>query len=110
VEKSQPFSRVETVPGLGQYSSAIGGAFAVPVGQVGGPFVAQETMVVMRVDSRTDAQKTAFDTEKTALRQQSTQSYRQQKVEEFLTNLRESVKVEDKRPTVLSQLRRQSGV
>jgi hypothetical protein len=33
---------------------------------------------------------------------------RQQKVDEFLTNLRESVKVEDRRSEVLSALRRQS--
>ncbi len=109
VEKSQPFSRINAVPGLGQYSPAIGGAFAVAVGQVGGPFKAQDGMVVLRVESRTEAQKPAFEAEKTLLRQQMMQSLRQQKVEEFLTNLRESVKVQDNRSTVLSQLRRQSG-
>lgn len=109
VEKSPAFARINAAPGLGQFTPAIGGAFAVPVGQVGGPFKGQDAMIVLRVDSRTDAQKAAFDTEKTLLRQQMMSSLRQQKVEEFLTNLRESVNVVDKRSTVLAQLRRQSG-
>jgi peptidyl-prolyl cis-trans isomerase D len=41
-------------------------------------------------------------------RQQYLQSLRQQKVDEYLTGLRESVKVDDRRAEVLSQLRRQS--
>jgi peptidyl-prolyl cis-trans isomerase D len=110
VEKSVPFSRVEAIPGLGQFTQAIGGAFAVAVGQVGGPFKGQDAMVVVRVDARTDAQKSAFELEKSIQRNQMMQGLRQQRVEEFLTNLRETVKVEDKRSTVMAQLRRQSGV
>jgi peptidyl-prolyl cis-trans isomerase D len=82
----------------------------VPVGQVAGPFKAVDGMVVLRVDSRTDASRPAFEADKTTQRQQLVQSLRQQRVDEFLTNLRESVTVVDKRPTVMSALRRQSGV
>ncbi len=110
VEKSAPFSRVEAVPGLGQYSPAIGAAFAAAVGAVSGPFKALDAMVVMRVESRTEAQRSAFEAEKATQRTQMMQGLRQQRVEEFLNNLRESVKVDDNRATVLSQLRRQSGV
>ncbi len=108
VEKSAPFTRVDAVPGLGQYSSAIGAAFAAPVGQVAGPFNAVDAMVVMRVDARTESNRQTFEAEKSIQRQQYLQSMRQQKVDEFLTNLRESVKVEDRRSEVLSALRRQS--
>ncbi|AMW05071.1 peptidyl-prolyl cis-trans isomerase [Gemmatimonas phototrophica] len=108
VEKSAPFARVDAVPGLGQFTPAIGAAFAAPVGQVAGPFTALEAMVVMRVDARTEANRQAFEAEKSIQRQQFLQSARQQKVDEFLTNLRESVKVDDRRTEVLSQLRRQS--
>lgn len=110
VEKSVPFTRVEAVPGLGQFSPAIGAAFAVPAGQVGGPFKGLDAMIVLRVDSRVESNRQTFEAEKSIQRAQYTQSLRQQKVEEFLTNLRESVKVDDRRTEVLSQLRRQSGV
>ncbi len=110
VEKSVPFTRVEAVPGLGQFSPAIGAAFAVPAGQLGGPFKGLDAMIVLRVDSRVESNRQTFEAEKSIQRAQYTQSLRQQKVEEFLTNLRESVKVDDRRTEVLSQLRRQSGV
>lgn len=110
VEKSPAFSRIDPVANLGQFSQAVGGAFAVPVGQVGGPFKGSDAMIVLRVDSRTEATKAAFDAEKTTLRAQQLQSLRQQRVEEFLTNLRASVKVDDRRATVLGQLRRQSAI
>lgn len=108
VEKSAPFTRIDAVPGLGQYSPAIGAAFSAPTGQVAGPFNAVESMVVMRVDGRTESNRQTFEAEKSVQRQQYLQSLRQQKVDEFLTNLRESVKVEDRRSEVLSALRRQS--
>ena len=101
---------LDAVPGMGQFEPAIGASFTVPVGQVGGPFKAVDGMVVLRVDSRTEASRPAFEADKGAQRQQLVQSLRQQRVDEFLTNLRESVTVVDKRPTVMSALRRQSGV
>ncbi len=108
IEKSAPFTRVDAVPGLGQYTPAVGAAFVAPMGQVAGPFNAVDAMVVMRVDARTESSRQTFEAEKSIQRQQYLQSARQQKVDEFLTNLRESVKVEDRRSAVLSALRRQS--
>jgi len=108
VEKSAPFTRVDAVPGLGQYTQAVGAAFVAPTGQVTGPFNAVDAMVVMRVDARTESSRQTFEAEKSIQRQQYLQSARQQKVDEFLTSLRESVKVEDRRSEVLSALRRQS--
>jgi peptidyl-prolyl cis-trans isomerase D len=110
VEKSAPFARVDAVPRMGQFEPAIGASFTVPVGQIGGPFKAVDGMVVLRVDSRTDASRPAFEADKAAQRQQLVQSLRQQRVDEFLTNLRESVKVVDKRPGVMAALRRQSEI
>ncbi|MFN9255543.1 MAG: hypothetical protein ACK6DR_08160 [Gemmatimonas sp.] len=70
--------------------------------------MAPDAMVVLRVDARTTANRQAFEAEKSVQRQQYVQSLRQQKVDEYLTGLRESVKVDDRRAEVLSQLRRQS--
>jgi len=108
VEKSAGFSRVDAVPGLGQFTQAIGGAFMVPVGQVGGPFRAQDGMVVLRIDSRNDAKRDAFEAEKASQRGQLLQSLRQQRIDEYLSNLRENTKIDDRRTEVLSQLRRQA--
>jgi peptidyl-prolyl cis-trans isomerase D len=109
VEKSPLFARIDLVQGLGQFNQAIGAAFTIPVGQVGGPFPANDGMVVIRVDSRHEADKAAFEAQKATQRSQLTSSLRQQRVEEFLKGLRESVKVADNRTKVQAQLRKQSG-
>ena len=108
VEKSTPFARVDVVAGLGQFSEAVGGAFSTAIGQVGGPFKGSDAMVVLRVEARSEASKATFDSEKTAQRTQYLQSLRQQRVEEFLAGLRERMRLDDRRTTVMAQLRRQT--
>ena len=108
VEKSQPFSRVDLVPGLGQFTQAIGAAFTVPVGKVGPPVTANDAMVVLRVDSRSDASKPAFEAQKAQQRGGLTQQLKQQRVEDYMAALRENNKVEDHRVKVMAQMRRQA--
>lgn len=109
VERSKRFVRVDAVPGLGQYTEAVGAAFTAPVGQVAGPFRANDALVVLRVESRVEATKAAFEAGKGAQRAQLIQSLRQQRVEEFLANLREKAAVKDRRAEVNAALRRQSA-
>lgn len=109
VEKSQPFARVELVPGLGQFTQAIGASFSVPVGKISPPVAANDAMVVLRVDSRTEASKPAFEAQKGQQRGGLTQQLKQQRVEDFMVALRESNKVEDHRVKVMAQMRKQAA-
>lgn len=108
VQKSQPFARIDLVPGLGQFTEAIGAAFSVPVGKVSPPVPANDAMVVLRVDSRTDASKPAWEAQKGQQRGSLTQQLRQQRVEEYMASLRDNNKVVDHRTQVMAQMRRQS--
>jgi len=109
VEKSKPFARVELVPGLGQFTQAIGAAFSVPIGKVSPPVAANDAMIVLRVDARTDASKVAFDAQKVQQRSGLTQQLKQQRIEEYMSSLRDNNKVEDHRVKVMAQMRRQSA-
>ena len=109
VDRTADFARVSTVPGLGQFNEALGAAFTIPLGKIGGPVQAVDGMVVMRVEKRSDASRVAFEVQKAQQRQELIQSLRQQRVQEYLTNLRESVKVDDHRTQVLGAIRRQSA-
>ena len=109
VDRTADFARVSTVPGLGQFNEALGAAFTIPVGKVGGPVPAVDGMAVMRVEKRSDASRVAFEVQKAQQRQELIQSMRQQRVQEYLTNLRESVQVDDHRTKVLGAIRRQSA-
>ncbi len=110
VEKTQAFTRIDAVPGLGQFNQAIGAAFTIPTGQVGGPVTSADGLAIIRVDRRVETMKAAFEVQKAEQRSQLTQSLRQQRVEEYLSSLRESVKVSDHRNKVNAQLRKQAAV
>ena len=108
VEKSKPFARVELVDGLGQFTEAIGASFSVPIGKISPPVEATDAVVVLRVDSRTDASKPAWEAQKSTQRSGLTQQLRQQRVEEYMVNLRDANKIEDHRVKVMSALRKQA--
>ena len=108
METSQSFTRVDPVPGLGQFNQAVGASFTIPVGQVGGPVTAADGLAIIRVNRRAETVRATFESQKSQQRGQLTQSMRQQRVEEYMGSLRESVKIQDHRAKVNAQLRKQS--
>jgi peptidyl-prolyl cis-trans isomerase D len=99
---------VTGVPELAQIPEAIGAAFTLPIHVVSAPIKGSGGVVVERVDSRIPANRTAFDAQKETLRQQAVQQLRQQRVRDFLTNLRAVAKITDKRKQVEASSRRQT--
>jgi peptidyl-prolyl cis-trans isomerase D len=110
VERSGLFTRVDAVPGLGQYTEAIGAAFGAPIGQVVGPVRTADGIAVLRVDRRIESDRAAFEAQKSAQRASLSQGLRQQRVEEYLAGLRAQASITDNRAKVNAALRRQSGV
>ena len=86
---------------------AIGIAFSLPIGVVSNPIRTQDGVVVLRVDRRVDADRTAWEAQKAAQRQQLMQSLRQQRIQAFLQQLRADAKVDDRRKS-LAQAARQT--
>jgi peptidyl-prolyl cis-trans isomerase D len=97
------------VPGLGQYSEAVGAAFGVPQGQVTAPVASREGVYVLRVDRRVAADKGRWLAQRAQQRAQVTQQLRQLRVREYLADLREGAKVEDRRKDVLAAQRQQAA-
>jgi parvulin-like peptidyl-prolyl isomerase len=104
--KTKPFTRVTGVPELSDFPEAVGAAFTLPVNTVSEPIRAMHGVVIDRVDSRTPANRAAFDAQKDVLRQQELQQLRQQRVREFLSNLRLVAKIDDKRKQIEASARR----
>jgi len=65
---------------------------------------------VERVDQRVLKDRAEFEKQKETQRAQVTQSLRQQRVREFLTNLREAAKVTDRRNEVESANRQAAAL
>lgn len=97
VTGSDPFTRGGFVPGLGRLNEAIGAAFSLPIGAVSNPVRTDDAVVVMRVDSRTEADRKAFEDQKATQRDRTIQGLRQQRIQAFLQQLRSDAKVDDRR-------------
>jgi len=105
-EQTSLFSRSSIVPGLGQFTQAVGAAFALPTGAVSDPIKTDDGVYVIRVDKRTIADSTAWAAQKEAQKTMRLQQLRQQKIQMFLQDIRKAAKVDDRRKTINAAARR----
>jgi peptidyl-prolyl cis-trans isomerase D len=106
VVRSPPFTRVDSVSGLGRFSRPIGAAFGIPAGAVSAPIQDANGLYVLRVERRANANRAEFEKEKETLRRQRLQQMRQQRVQLFLEDLRKTAKIEDRRRDINAAARR----
>jgi peptidyl-prolyl cis-trans isomerase D len=100
LRQSEPFSRVGGAEGIGRLNQAIGAAFSLPMGAVSEPIRVYDGIFVERVDERKLTDKAAWEKEKAAQRQTVLQQLRQQRVRDFLQNLRDNAKITDRRKEI----------
>ena len=91
--ETHPFTRNSSIPELGRYNQAIGGAFTLPLGVVSAPIRTPDAVVVERVDWRKLADRAAFDAQKLTQRSQLSDLLRRKRVQDFITNLRSEAKI-----------------
>ena len=100
VVKSPRFTRVGGAEGIGRLNEAIGAAFGLPLGVVSAPIKTYDAIFVERVDSRVVADSATWAKQKDVQRAQVLSQLRQQRVREFLTNLRANANIADRRKEV----------
>jgi peptidyl-prolyl cis-trans isomerase D len=103
---SKYFTRVGGVQELAKAPEAVGAAFTLPLHAVSEPIRGSGEVIVERVDNRVAASRVTFDSQKQGLKQQALQQLRQQRVREFLTNLKAVAKIDDRRKQVEASSRR----
>lgn len=109
VTQSPTFSRVTPVPDIGQANEVIGTAFGLPTGTVSEPVKSRSAVYVLKVDRRVDADRATWEKQKAQQRTQLLQRLRQQRVQEYLADLRTSAKVDDKRKQIEQESRTASS-
>jgi peptidyl-prolyl cis-trans isomerase D len=109
VDQTTMFARGSMVPGLGQFTQAVGAAFALPVGAVSQPVKTDEAAYVLRVDKRIVADSAAWEKQKAAQRDLRLNQLRQQRVQMFMADLRKAAKIEDHRKEINAAMRRQQA-
>jgi len=106
VDKTAMFSRSSIVPGLGQYTEAVGAAFGIPTGAVSEPVKTPNGVYVLRVDKRTVADSATWAAQKEAQKAARLQQLRQQKIQMFLQDIRKAAKIDDRRKQMNAATRR----
>lgn len=106
--RSPQFTRVSGADGIGRLNEAIGAAFALPQAAVSAPVRTHDAIFIERMDRRILADSATWEKQKDVQRVQLASQIRQQRIREFLTNLRESAKIEDKRKEIEAANRRTS--
>jgi len=107
VEVAGPFTRTSLVPGLGQFTQAVGAAFGLPQGTTSGPVESRDGVYVMHIDRRVDADKGAWQAQKAVQRDQVTNALKQQRIRDYLAGLRENAKIVDNRKDLQAAERQQ---
>jgi parvulin-like peptidyl-prolyl isomerase len=97
VEQTGMFTRTAPAAGLGRMNEAVGAAFGLPVGAISAPVRTEDAVFVMRVDRRTQSDRAEFEAQKALLKEQQMNAYRQQRLQEFIQNLRDVADIDDNR-------------
>ncbi len=100
------FTRMGFVEGLGFSNEAVGAAFGLPVGDVA-LMKTVDAIFVMRVLERREAARADFDGQKDAMRRQMMSAAREDRVRQWLDNLRREADIVDRRAEINAALRRQ---
>jgi peptidyl-prolyl cis-trans isomerase D len=106
VEKTNLFARSSLVPGIGQYTEAVGAAFGLPTGAVSAPVKTLDGVYLVRVDKRVVSDSTAWAAQKEAQKSARLQQLRQQRVQMFLQDIRKAAKIDDRRKAINAATRR----
>ena len=100
VNRPEPFTRMDFVPGLGRQNAAVGAAFGLEAGQVSNPVRTGANVFLIQSISSTPADRDAFEAVKEELRAQTIQLIQQQRLDEWLQGLRTATRVVDRRREV----------
>ena len=101
VRTAGPFSRNDFVPGLGRQNAVIGAAFGLPVGRVSDVVSTANNHYVLEVLTHTEADSTAWFAQLPQQRAQAVSVIQQERLGEWITALRASARVVDRREEVL---------
>ena len=109
VTKTEPFTRPQFVPGLGRFNEAVGAAFSLPVGAISKPIVTDQGVFVLRLDRRVPADSAAWLLQKDTQRKDAIAAIQQLRVRTFLSEIRKSAKVDDRRKELNASARAQTA-
>ena len=109
VERTGLFSRVAMVPGLGRLNEAVALLSVSRLERMSAPVKTEDGGFVLRVDAQVNADRAAWEAQKTQQRQQLLLRLRRQRIQDFVTALRKEADVDDRRGEVQAMTRERAS-
>ncbi len=110
VQEAGPLSRTEFFPGLGVQNPAVGAAFGLEVGGIGGPVATDANVYLVQTLERVEADSLAWEEQKDQQRARMAFTVQQQRLEQWIDGLRKTATIVDRRPDLrASQAQAQTG-
>lgn len=101
VRSAGPFARIDFVPGIGRQNAPVGAAFGTPVGEVSNVVTTASNAFLIEVADRMPADSTAWRAQIEQQRANVISIIEQERLEAWITALRESANIVDRRAEVL---------
>jgi parvulin-like peptidyl-prolyl isomerase len=101
VQEEGPYTPLEFFPGLGYQNSAIGAAVGLGEGEIGDPVVSENNVYLIQLLERTPADSLAWAEQIEMQRVQTLFTVQQQRLEQWISGLREAADIVDRREEVL---------
>ena len=96
-----PFARTEFFPGFGYQSRSVGTAFGLDVNEISDPVVSSSNVFLIQTLERIPADSAAWEELKETQRAQGIFTVQQQRLEQWITAMREASDIVDRREEVL---------
>jgi len=108
VNTSEPFTRLDFVPGLGNRNAAVGAAFSRQPGEIAGPVRVGSQVFLIRVEDRIEADRETWEIQKPFQRAQRTAQIRQERLDRWIDGLREVTRIRDNRAEYFRMVEQQA--
>jgi peptidyl-prolyl cis-trans isomerase D len=101
IRSAGPFARIDFVPGIGRQNAPVGAAFGTPVGEVSNVVTTASNAFLIEVVDRIPADSAAWRAQIEQQRATVISIIEQERLEAWITALRESARIVDRRAEVL---------
>jgi parvulin-like peptidyl-prolyl isomerase len=89
-------------------NQVVGAAFALPVGKPSDPVTTDQAVFVLRVDRRVPSDSATWAKQKDSQRQKLLRDLQEQRIEEFVADLKDVAKITDNRKALEAAAKRTS--
>lgn len=109
VQEAGPNARPEFFSGLGYQNKAVGAAFGLEVGEISDPVTTESNVFLIQALERIPADSMAWEEQKETQRAQALYSVQQQRLEQWISAMRENADIVDRREEVFEAPRGQTA-